>query len=341
MFKDPLPSPLTPVLSNNNYALKPLIGSQPTTPLLNSTKYRDTKDPCVIYEGTKLHIFGSGGSSASENWEILHATADNIEGPWFEQSPSILHNVQGPQVAAPGVVYDEVEKKFHMFTQTACFERNGTIEHLISDDGGNNFYYHATIMQSIPGTFEDGIYDPHPAIINGKYYIVYSGFPQVGRPDIFLAESTTNSWYGPWERKGVILRHEDVPHHNQRDQQDYEWGLEGAQLVELPNGLILLIAVCFLPEGARGTRQRVFVAVAKDIAGPYKSLGLVFQPSTRGWDSGENGHASVLLLENELRIFYQARSIETESCWKYGQASMNVRILEDMLSERLTELVSA
>lgn len=35
---------------------------------------------------------------------------------------------------------------------------------------------------------------------------------------------------------------------------DYEWGIEGAQLVELPDGRVLLNATCFLPEGRRGNR---------------------------------------------------------------------------------------
>lgn len=133
-----------------------------------------------------------------------------------------------------------------------------------------------------------------------------TGMPRVSRGDLFLAYSITNRWEGSWERMGKILSHEKIPHHNQHDHFDYEWGLEGAQLVMLPSGHILLNGVCFLPEGKRGGRQRVFFAISGRVSGPYTTLGPVLTPSIEGWDSGENGHAAVVIEGSHLHLFYQA-----------------------------------
>ena len=101
--------------------------------------------------------------------------------------------------------------------------------------------------------------------------------------------------FGPWERLGKILDHSEVPHHNPREHPDYERGIEGAQLVELPTGRVLLNATCFLPDGPRGTRQRVFFAIADQVEGPNQTLGPVLDPG----EPGENGHSTVMVKDNE------------------------------------------
>ncbi|HYF29239.1 MAG TPA: hypothetical protein VEA36_02650, partial [Candidatus Paceibacterota bacterium] len=77
-------------------------------------------------------------------------------------------------------------------------------------------------------------------------------------------------------------------------------------------------------EGRFGTRQRVFFAVADQVEGPYTSLGPVLLPPGEGWESGENGHASAWVKDDELYLFYQARSKEVEHAqandWRYGIA---------------------
>jgi predicted GH43/DUF377 family glycosyl hydrolase len=231
--------------------------------------------------------------------------------------PSRLDGVSGDHVAAPGVVYDGAW--FHMFVQTDFAALGGTIEHLVSDDGGISFTRIDTALESLPSGVEAGIYDPQPAEIAGRKYLVYSATPVVGAPDLHLAVSVTNSWNGPWQRRGPILRHEDVPHHNRREGPDYEWGLEGAQLLELPDHRVLLNAVCFLPNGRRGTRQRVFFALADDVYGPYRTIGPVLAPGIEPWEAGENGHATVVLCGDRLVVVYQARS-GTEGNWRYGVA---------------------
>ncbi len=212
---------------------------------------------------------------------------------------------------------------FHMFVQTEFMKPGGRCEHAISRDGFSWEVQHPALM-AIPATGEDGIYDPHPAIIGGKRYLVYSGMPpfvRVPQPDIYLAQSISDSWFGPWKRLGKILDHADVPHHNAREHPDYEWGIEGAQLLELPDGRILLNATCFLPEGQRGNRQRVFFAIAELPQGPYQSIGPVLDPGV----AGENGHSTVLVTGDELTLFYQSRLNATNNLWRYGIARFNLR----------------
>ncbi|RVC63665.1 hypothetical protein EN759_25660, partial [Mesorhizobium sp. M00.F.Ca.ET.038.03.1.1] len=105
-----------------------------------------------------------------------------------------------------------------------------------------------------------------------------------------------------------------------RDDPDYEWGIEGAQLVELPDGRVLLNATCFLPNGQRGSRQRVFFAIANTIAGPYSSIGPVLDPG----GPGENGHSTVMIEGDRLTLFYQSRVSATNHRWRYGLASFDV-----------------
>jgi hypothetical protein len=132
---------------------------------------------------------------------------------------------------------------------------------------------------------------------------------------------------------GKILGHKEVEsHHNQLEDPEYEWGLEGPQLISLPNGKILLSAVCFLPGQPRGKRQRVFFAVSGDVAGPYKTLGPILDSVDDDWQNGENGHAAGIVQENKLLLFYQGRSDTTP--WRYGLATIEMQTLLN-LSEGL------
>ena len=283
---------------------------------------RDVKDPCPVFDGRRWHLFGSAGSTKSETWLIFHATADSPEGPWQEQK-TIRLELQGSGVAAPGVLHED--GRFVMFIQTEFMREGGTIEYLTSEDGVDWTHRH-TALHSIAGSAEHGIYDPHPALIGGERYLVYSGMPQgfPPKPDIYLAKSVTNDWDGPWLRMGKILDHADIEaHHNQPDQHDYEWGIEGAQLVELPNGKVLLNATCFLPGGCRGSRQRVFFAIGEGVAGPFRSLGPLMSPD----EAGENGHSTAFVAGEQLLLCYQARLASTGHTWRYGIATWPVEVL--------------
>src|SRR5437763_139397 len=104
-------------------------------PLFVSERFQDTKDPCIVFDGNKWHIFGSGGSSTEERWHILHAIAEDISGPWMEIAPAYLNDMEGPHVAAPGVVYDPADKQFHMAIQQDFTSIGGSIHYLVSPDG--------------------------------------------------------------------------------------------------------------------------------------------------------------------------------------------------------------
>jgi hypothetical protein len=301
-------------------------------PLFSSKRFTDTKDPCPVFDGKLWHIYGTGGINFSPHQlAILHATSPSLYGPWTEEEPAILDQITSPHVAAPGVVKSEGEQLFHMFVQTDFLSVGGRVEHLTSLDG-KYFKHLDTPLLSIPKSKEAGIYDPHPfENTKGEKYMVYAGSPSftkiktryIGRPEIYLAKSKTNSWYGPWERRGVILDHSDVKdHHNQLDDPMYEWGLEGPQLLELPNGKILLQAVCFLPKEDWGKRQRVFFALADNMEAKFKTLGVALSPLDNDWESGETGHAAGVWVDNKLALFYQARCAQTP--WKIGIAMMDL-----------------
>jgi hypothetical protein len=91
-------------------------------------------------------------------------------------------------------------------------------------------------------------------------------------------------------------------------------------LVELPDGRILLNATCFLPDGPRGSRQRVFFAVADQVEGPYRTIGPVLEPT----EPGENGHSTVMIDGRQLLLFYQCRRAITNHRWRYGVAKCNL-----------------
>lgn len=289
-------------------------------PLYAPSHVREVKDPCLVYDGSRWHIFGSGGDTTSEQWGIHHATSRSLTGPW-RQHAIISLPIEGSGVAAPGVIHSDGQ--FHLFIQTEFMRENGRIEYFVSDNGFDWTHINTPLL-SIPRTEEAGIYDPHPAIIAGVKVLVYSAMPPFSgkpRPEVFVAVSGSGEWAGPWTRLGKILSHADVAeHHNQPGHPDYEWGIEGPQLIQLPNGQVMLNAVCFLPEGDRGTRQRVFFAVSSSVRGPFRSLGPWLHPA----EQGENGHASAALVDDELVLCYQARA--KAGTWRYGiQRNVEVR----------------
>lgn len=320
---------------------------------MTTSRYKDTKDPCPVFDGRTWHIFGSGGDVRTEQWKILHATTTSLTDSWIEHEPINFIGLEGERLAAPGVTFDEKERTFHMFIHTDFLTDGTSVEHLTSTDG-KTFTKVATVLPSLLHTGEAALHDPHPALINNQKYLVYSGSPGVvaienyfvSRPDIYLARSTTDKWAGPWEREGKILDHSDIHwHHNQHDHPLYEWGIEGAQLLELPtpdptSPLILLNATCFLPHGTYGTRQRVFFAVSDNPRGPFVSLGEILSPLP-GWESGENGHATCVIEGDSLHLFYQARSKEnTEDVlsnnWRYGLAQFKLETLIPLLREYMS-----
>lgn len=282
-------------------------------PLLTTPNH--TKDPCPVFDGQSWHIFGT--IDHGNGWQVLHAVAPSIDGPYEMVEPCILQGVDSPNACAPGVVYEN--GVFHMFVQTEFYRTGGLILHLTSHLG-DVFELRNTVLEPI-GFDEAGIYDPHPCVYNDWKYLTYSGFTpgKHVQGDIYLAKSEDNTWNGNWHRLGKILGHEEVPFHNPKDHADYEWGLEGSNILQLPSGRSLLSCVCFLKEGQRGTRQRIFLATADSIVGKYEVVGTL-EPEDP-WGAGETGHAAMVLHDGAVHMFYQA-FLEN---WKYGIACIDLR----------------
>jgi hypothetical protein len=292
--------------------------------LLEAGDYLALKDPCPVRLGDEWHLFGTG-AHPGYRYDILHAVAPAPDGPWRLRGPSVLPKIAGSCVAAPGVVAQD--GRLHMFVQTEYNLFDGVVEHLVSVDGGDTFEHRDTALRSVPGTGEAGIYDPHPACVGGWPYLVYSGFSRIGRPDLFLARSAGGGWDGPWERLGCVLHHEQVPGHNQHDDPAYEWGLEGAQLIELPDGQVLLNAVCFLGGAPAGNRQRVFFATAPGPTGPYRVHGPALDPVD---GVGEVGHAAGAVYGGELVLLFQERT--GDGPWRYGVAAAPLAAQADRIA---------
>lgn len=274
--------------------------------LYEPRRYPDVKDPSPVFDGERWHLFGTG-CGVPAGAEILHSTAPALGGPRQEEPSPRLLGVDEIRVAcAPGVTAEG--SRLHLFLQQEFDVLGGHIEHLVSDDGGTTFVRTRTALRPHAGLGEAGIYDPDVAEIGGRRYLTYAAMSVVGQPDLYLARSRRGSWDGPWDRLGCILDHSRVPCHNQVGTADYEWGLEGPQLLELPGGGVLLTAVCFLPERPAGHRQRVLLAVADDAAGPYVVIGAAVQPSGPG-GAGENGHGTAVLGRDGLvHLVYQERA---------------------------------
>lgn len=274
----------------------------------------DTKDPCVVFDGETWHLFGTGRCDHERRWDVLHLVAPAPEGPWTLRDRTRLSGVittPSTGACAPGVVFDA--GRFHMFLQTD-FERPGGVVHYLVSDDGSSWEHVNVALVSRARTCEAGVYDPHPSIVHGKKCLVYSGFPERDgppRPDIYLAVSESDTWAGPWRRVNKILDHAQVQHHNQHWHDDYERGLEGAQMVETPDGRVVLVATCFLSEGTRGNRQRVFLATSDEMAHAFAA-----REPTKEIFEGENGHSSLLFHEGELLLFYQER--RGRGRWRYG-----------------------
>src|ERR1700712_1495830 len=94
---------------------------------LRNSAYEEVKDPCVVHDGRTWHMYGTG-ILAPNVFEILHATAASLDGPWILNDPVRTPGLRGTCVAAPGIVVED--GTIHMFLQTEYDVLGGRIEHL-------------------------------------------------------------------------------------------------------------------------------------------------------------------------------------------------------------------
>jgi hypothetical protein len=311
-------------------------GARTCPELYAPSRYPDVKDPSPVFDGERWHLFGTGCGLES-GLEILHSTSPRVEGPWREEAPVVLLGVDYiSSPAAPGVCFEE--PLLHMFLQHDFNRLGSDIEHLVSDDGGASFVARDTALRSVARSPEAALYDPDPCTFRGEHYLTYAAMSVVGEPELYLARSTTRSWDGPWQRLGCILEHAQVEAHNQIGDDDYEWGLEGPHLLELPDGRCLLTAVCFLSSRPRGQRQRVLSAVADGPEGPYTVLGPLVEPQTHD-GSGENGHGTAVLSRGQVHLVYQERAGD-ERPWRYRRAVLDDIRVRDIIADGVAEDVA-
>ena len=290
-------------------------GSPAFTPALAATKrgrsivdvadYLQLKDPCLVSDGSTWHLYGTGWKVGVSAAVVFHATAETATGPFTMCAPCAIEGVSGRGVAAPGVVFDD--GVFHMFLQTEFQALHGTIEHLTSKDGAK-FDRVGTALAADASLGEAVIYDAQPCVIGGLRYVAYAAAARVGDTELHLARSS-GGWSGPRVRLGPIVRQSEVMFQGLVGCAGFEWGLEGPQLVELPNGQVLLFGVCFLGGRDSGHRQRVFAAVSLGPMGPYRVLGVPFDPQLDTWATGENGHPGAALDGDTIVVVYQGRQV--------------------------------
>lgn len=309
-------------------------------------RHYEIKDPSVVQIAPdQFMMFASVGNSKEQTWKVGRFTASSIFGEWQEQEPTIFHDLSGPQLCAPAVLYEEQNGHplWSMYIQTACFEENGVIALATSTDG-HNFYGHSQPLVTRETTEITqnpviGVYDVGVSTVTQGteelLCMLYSGYRRVGCGDIYMSTKKKNDV--AWSMGKCLISQEDVPFHNRPDYEHFEWGLEGAKLVQFSESCFLMIGVCFmpLPHQFLGTRQRVFFAASDVIDGPYRPIGMPFIPKY-DHTSGENGHPDILVIDGKVEIIYQEREGEGKP-WYLRSASFDAVQLEAFLSRKLEQ----
>ncbi|MBI1216749.1 MAG: hypothetical protein GC185_13145 [Alphaproteobacteria bacterium] len=300
-----------------------------------SSGYFEIKDPSVVAlpEGG-YEMYASLGTSVTQEWVIGRFRAQTPDGPWQELPHAELEGVEGGEVCAPAVVLAEKDgaPEWKMYVQTTCFSENGVIALATSRDGRHftGAEKPAMAVADLPegdwpvvGLYDVAISD---LSVNGRERecMAFSGYRSIGCGDVYLSFRDKGAKDEAWSTPVLALKQEDVPFHNRPGAENFEWGLEGAKVVQLADDAFLMIGVCFLDRGneERGTRQRVFLAGAAQPGGPYVPMETPIAPTAYPEGTGENGHPDTIDLGQTLGILYQERAGEGQP-WhlRYTEAS--------------------
>lgn len=279
----------------------------------------EIKDPSVVQIADGSYVmYASIGNSITQQWLVGRFSAQHLTDEWQELEPVEFVDLSGPQLCAPAVTYQAHNGHQHweMYIQTACFEEGGQIVFATSEDG-QHFY-----GQPTPLVTKDNLHSTSPVVgvydvgiseirLNNQEMLcmLYSGYRKVGCGDIYASYKSKldpSSLWSPGER---LIAQEDVPFHNHPDYEFFEWGLEGAKLLQLAEDCYLIIGVCFMPKPNTflGQRQRVFMAAANSLSGPFQPIGFPFAPIYNEAHSGENGHPDTVLEPDKIWVIYQER----------------------------------
>jgi len=308
--------------------------------------HNEIKDPSVVQVADHLYMmFASVGNSIHQQWIVGRFRALSLQGPWEEIEPVKFKDLRGAQLCAPAVTYeaDDKEAPWKMYIQDACFVPGSVIAYATSKDGRvfTGQPHPLATKDSVDARPNDviGVYDAGISEIkSGKeelLCLLYSGYRKIGCGDLYVSTKNKRDLAAKWSRGSCLLQQEQVPFHNRPDSEYFEWGLEGAKIVQLSHDCFLLIGVSFLPQPNEfaGKRQRVFWAGARDLQGPYVPIGLPLYPS--GLDrAGENGHSDTFIDGDYLWLIYQERLGASEP-WGLRYAKYEIGIVEQMLREKL------
>lgn len=285
------------------------------------TGYFEMKDPSLVPmpDGTFM-MYAGLGTVRGEEWVQGRFRADHPGGPWQELEPAVIEGVTGTEVCAPVVLYAEKDGKplWRMYVQTACFSEGGVIALATSEDG---IHFRGS---ALPAMTRDDIPQEHQPVV-GLYDVnisdvaidgiahecmVFSGYRKVGSGDIYMSLRKKDE--EKWSQPRLMLRQEDVPFHNRPGIPNFEWGLEGAKVLQLADDAFLMVGVSFLDKGneCRGTRQRVFFAAARSVNGPFIAMNTPIDPTVYDVGQGENGHPDMAVLGKRFCILYQERAGE-------------------------------
>jgi hypothetical protein len=305
---------------------------------------RGVKDPCVVrLPSGEYMMYASLPPSSWDGWGVGRFTATHPGGPWTELGPAKIYGIEGAEVCAPSVVVEEKDGAplYKMYVQTTCFSEEGVIALAVSRDGENFYPGNPTVVMSADDVKDAphkvvGLYDVALSDVTrqGKTYecMTFSGYRRLGCGDIFMSMREKNGKDDAWSPPKPVLLQENVPVHNKPGSSDFEWGLEGAKIVQLAEDVYVMVGVCFL-SGAdlpRGTRQRVFMAAASAPDGPFHFMKLAIAPAFQA--GGENGHPDTLDLGNgRLGILYQERRGDApEDLWhlRYGEVEKSQLLTE-------------